>query len=1184
MKKLRYIIPLIIIFALLVTPLITLAQGQLPQKAQERRMEVEYLRQGEVRLDQHTVARKIGERVGPPEGKGPPDGKGPQRWEIWETTISTIPQTLPDLKTKITIEWRRGVEPGGAVYFETGNNIYYSKVTGTRVFVEYEGPGAAWNPILYLGKVELVLKSGPELVGDPLVLESTLQNTIKWVYEAPRGLLASLFGGQPIQVTRYLRQIEGNLQELYMFMENPNRDFRVVTNYQEEAGFIWTGQVYGFDSRYIPFKVEGNHLEKFVDTREFGKKNLTYPVYVDPSQTFTKTNTWTLHRIESAYYDAWIATTAGTIWGGTFHVGVADPYVSYQINRGFATWDTSGLPSGITITNVDVKLKATYKDFNEASTWTALQIQSGMPTYPQYITSPYSKSDYDKGYYSGSGLSGTDYFGDFPLNDWYYATMTSTGRSWINTSGYTKLVFRSAKEILGSEPTGKGNNLWFSQDVSLIITYESPVTKPIVDTRSATSIAGTSSTLRGELTNDGGTDCTVSFEYGTTTAYGYNTSPISGQNTGYTWETPIYGLEYGTLYHYTAKAQNSGYYSDDDNETFLTKPNKVTSFSATAGSEHINLAWTKGTGSDKTLVRFSTSGYPSTPTSGTQVYFDTGVSYNHTSLTNGTTYYYSVWAEQSSGGYQQYSADKVTANAVPVTSGPPVVTTNDATAVGQTTATLHGNLDSLGGHADADVWFQYYWGAGTWTDNETTPVEMTSTGPITPVAITSLPTGTLIYFRAAASGDGGTAYGGNKTFTTGAISAPTMETTSSGGLTGTSATLYGKVTASGGASVTADFQWGLTTSLGEITGPATGLVTGDTYQVTLTGLDYSTTYYFRSRGWNTAGTGYGVTLNFTTESPTAPAVTTLAATGVGSTSATAHGTLTADGGVPCEVRFQWSDNATLSDNVAESGWQPNQRVGDPSFNHYISGLSTDTIYYFRAQAKNSAATVNGTILNFTTLFLAPTGFIASPLSSTEITLSWTSQADRTLVRGKQGSYPTDRLDGSQVYFGVGESITHGSLLPGTTYFYRAWSWQGGGTYSASYVQDAATTLSGTPLDAGPSTPFDDMDLEDPEAPSGWWTAPSSDNIQSWPGVDLIDSIAGQIGMPVGTMWALIAGGGAVLLGTAAFFILGTPIALLIGGGFALIMLNRLGTIPGWFLILFVILAGAIIIVWFRRES
>jgi len=93
-----------------------------------------------------------------------------------------------------------------------------------------------------------------------------------------------------------------------------------------------------------------------------------------------------------------------------------------------------------------------------------------------------------------------------------------------------------------------------------------------------------------------------------------------------------------------------------------------------------------------------------------------------------------------------------------------------------------------------------------------------------------------------------------------------------------------------------------------------------------------------------------------------PTVSTDPATAVGRTTATLNGTLDDDGEEACDVRFQYGETIAYGINTA---WQ----LGKESvvaFAQAITGLSPNTTYHFRAQARNSAGTVNGDDRTFTT--------------------------------------------------------------------------------------------------------------------------------------------------------------------------------------------------------------------------
>ena len=64
-------------------------------------------------------------------------------------------------------------------------------------------------------------------------------------------------------------------------------------------------------------------------------------------------------------------------------------------------------------------------------------------------------------------------------------------------------------------------------------------------------------TLNGQLVEDGGQTCTVWFEWGASTKYGFDTPKQSGLRAGDTFSAVVFNLAEGVLYHYRAVATNS---------------------------------------------------------------------------------------------------------------------------------------------------------------------------------------------------------------------------------------------------------------------------------------------------------------------------------------------------------------------------------------------------------------------------------------------------------------------------------------------------------------------------------------------------------------------------------------------------------------------------------------------------
>ena len=85
-------------------------------------------------------------------------------------------------------------------------------------------------------------------------------------------------------------------------------------------------------------------------------------------------------------------------------------------------------------------------------------------------------------------------------------------------------------------------------------------------------------------------------------------------------------------------------------------------FTATGGNHKVDLSWTNPSDSDfvEVEIRRSTQGFPATPTSGNHVYNCACQSYQDTGRTNGTTYYYSIFARDEVPNYSTAATDSAT--------------------------------------------------------------------------------------------------------------------------------------------------------------------------------------------------------------------------------------------------------------------------------------------------------------------------------------------------------------------------------------------------------------------------------------------------------------------------------------------------------------------------------------------
>lgn len=193
----------------------------------------------------------------------------------------------------------------------------------------------------------------------------------------------------------------------------------------------------------------------------------------------------------------------------------------------------------------------------------------------------------------------------------------------------------------------------------------------------------------------------------------------------------------------------------------------------------------------------------------------------------------------------------------------PVIATVGPTSVSATGIATGGNISDDG---DAPVTVRgMCWST---SPNPTTAGSKTMDGSGTGAfarTISGLSLGTTYYIRAYATNSIGTSYGNELTVTTLTSTVPTVSTSATTAIDGNSANSGGNVTNNGGATVTSrGVVWDT------IPGPTIGLSTktvngsgNGSFISTITGLKINTVYYVRAYATNSAGTGYGSQLTFT---------------------------------------------------------------------------------------------------------------------------------------------------------------------------------------------------------------------------------------------------------------------------------------------------------------------------------
>ncbi|MBN1770298.1 MAG: hypothetical protein JXB32_03465 [Deltaproteobacteria bacterium] len=571
--------------------------------------------------------------------------------------------------------------------------------------------------------------------------------------------------------------------------------------------------------------------------------------------------------------------------------------------------------------------------------------------------------------------------------------------------------------------------------VGSVVSFTTPTT-PSVTTEPATDVTSGGATLHGTA-NPNGSDATGWFRFATTDpgacddSFGTRAPLTGGTALGAGTATVEFTFALGALtpattYYYCAIVSNSigAEYGAVLSFTTTGPPTVVTEAATEVGVAGATLHASADPNGVETAGWFryaTTDPVVCDDAFGTRVPAADGsalgagtdpVPYAETlaGLEAGTTYYYCALAANAQGT----GLGSVLSFTTPGEPTAPAVTTEPATDVTGTTATLNGSAAPNG--AEATGWFRY---------SATDPVACDDTfGTRAPATdgtalgadygvvafgetLEGLAPATTYYYCALASNAVGTSFGELLTLTTG-VAPPVVSTTAPTDVEDDSAVLNGSAVPNGDATI-GWFRYDTTDpetcddAFGTRVPAAGGTAVGDgtepvAFSELVWDLATGTVYYYCAVAENSEGLAFGEVVSFA-PGAAPPTVTTEPATGVEGSGATLHGTANPNG-TETTGWFRYGDHepAACDDAFgtrapATGGAALGAGTEASPFEETLNGLEPNLTYFYCAAASNLGGATFGELRSFTTPPLPPTVRTIAPEVAADGTVTLHGVAD-----------------------------------------------------------------------------------------------------------------------------------------------------------------------------------------------
>jgi len=315
--------------------------------------------------------------------------------------------------------------------FEGANDAVVMKPVGENVEGVMSG-----NEVVYEG----VFGSGIDLI---VIAKNDGFDKLIVINEKPENLTEDLEFSFEINLTGFVVNSSGDGIEFVGTGVTYMREFR-----------IWDSDRNAMRVNVRLEEQEGKYY--FIKTldKEF-LETADYPVKTDDTLTYYSGGGDGYVYNSDSSWDACHDADSGVEAYPTFEVGYTYVYSSpsyYQIHRSFLPINTSGIADNAVINNASLYLYG-YQKYNDFDA-SAHVVQT-----TQFDVSTLSSSDFSE---IGDTSGGSIDISDFTIGDWNVIELDSTGQSWINKSGWTKLGLRDYYDLIDSDPgSGESDIEWY---------------------------------------------------------------------------------------------------------------------------------------------------------------------------------------------------------------------------------------------------------------------------------------------------------------------------------------------------------------------------------------------------------------------------------------------------------------------------------------------------------------------------------------------------------------------------------------------------------------------------------------------------------------------------------------------------------------------------------------------------